>query len=149
MSTRRVRGIEGALIDHAPMRITSLDADDPREHRLNVAGPMALIVAKLHKVSDRATEGARQRPRDAHDIYRLLREIDPDVFVAGYARLAAADVSRPVTDEAVAALARLFSTPQSPGAAQVAEAVEGLVEEPRDLAVRSAILAGQLLRAIA
>jgi hypothetical protein len=110
---------------------------------------MALLVAKLHKVSDRGAEGARQRPHDAHDVYRLLREIDLDVFVAGYARLAAADVSRPVTEEAVAALARLFSNPRSPGAAQVAEAVEGLVEEPQDLAARCAILADQLLRAIA
>lgn len=63
MSTRRVRGIEGALVDHAPMTTTALDADDHREHRLQVAGPMALLVAKLHKVSDREAEGARQRPR--------------------------------------------------------------------------------------
>lgn len=148
MSTRRVRGIEGALVDHAPMTITALDPDDHREHQLHVAGPMALLVAKLHKVSDREAEGARQRPRDAHDVYRLLREVDLNVFVAGYARLAAADVSRPVTEEAVAALDRLFSAPESPGAAQVAEAVDGLVEEPRDLAVRCAVLAGQLLQAI-
>lgn len=148
MSTRRVRGIEGALVDHAPMTIAALDVDDDREHQLNVAGPMALLVAKLHKVADREAEGARQRPRDAHDVYRLLREVDLDVFVAGYARLDAADVSRPVTQEAVTALERLFSTPERPGAAQVAEAVDGLVEEPQDLAVRCAILTGQLLRAI-
>lgn len=148
MSTRRVRGIEGALVDHAPMIIPALDADDEREHQLNVAGPMALLVAKLHKVADREAEGARQRPRDAHDVYRLLREVDLDVFAAGYARLAAADVSRPVTQEAVAALDRLFSAPDSPGSAQVADAVTGLVEDPQDLAVRCAILTGQLLRAI-
>ena len=49
MSARRVRGIEGALVDHAPMIVTWLEAGDERQHEVLVAGPSALLVAKLHK----------------------------------------------------------------------------------------------------
>jgi len=37
----------------------------------------------LHKVAERITQLTRQRPRDGHDFYRLLREIDRVIFVAG------------------------------------------------------------------
>ena len=51
---RRVRGLEGALIEHSVMRLNALDADDRREFEIRVAGPSALLVAKLHKLADRS-----------------------------------------------------------------------------------------------
>lgn len=41
------------MVDHAPKRITALDTTDSRSFTIEVAGPAALLVAKLHKLGDR------------------------------------------------------------------------------------------------
>ena len=43
---RRAHGLEGALVDRAMYTVTALDSADGRQHRLGVAGPGALLVAK-------------------------------------------------------------------------------------------------------
>jgi hypothetical protein len=53
---RRARGLEGALVDYDVHALRSLTADDPRAFELRVAGPSALLVAKLHKIADRNQE---------------------------------------------------------------------------------------------
>lgn len=53
---RRARGLEGALVDREPLLLKSLTADDGRTFSIQVAGPSALLVAKLHKISDRSEE---------------------------------------------------------------------------------------------
>lgn len=45
---RRAAGLEAAMVDHHPMRVAALAADDNRVHTVNVASPAALLVAKLH-----------------------------------------------------------------------------------------------------
>ncbi len=59
---RRVRGLEGALIDHSIVRLTALDASDPRAFDTRVAGPSALLVAKLHKLADPEPGNRGQAP---------------------------------------------------------------------------------------
>ena len=49
-AARRALGLEGALVDREPHTIASLDPDDPRTVTMNVAGPGALLVAKLQKL---------------------------------------------------------------------------------------------------
>ena len=61
---RRVRGLEGALIDHSVIRLNALDVNDRREFELRVAGPSALFVAKLHKLADRSQEREAKRLKD-------------------------------------------------------------------------------------
>lgn len=51
-ATRRVNGLEGAVIDRAPMMIAALEPSDTRTIEMNVAGPAALLVAKLHKLGE-------------------------------------------------------------------------------------------------
>ena len=46
-------GLAPALIDNSPHLITALDASDPRSHEIRLAGPAALLVAKIIKISDR------------------------------------------------------------------------------------------------
>ena len=70
-SARRAAGLEAAIIDHSPMSVESLD-DDGRSAVINVAGPAALLVAKLHKLGERVDTPDRLNDKDAHDIYRLL-----------------------------------------------------------------------------
>jgi hypothetical protein len=69
------------------------------------------------------------------------------VFVAGYTRLIGCR-RQPVTQEAFAYLDTHFPTPTAAGAAQVAAAVDGLVEVPGEVARSCAILASQVLAAL-
>lgn len=75
-ATRRTAGLEAAVVDHAPMTITALDPADTRQATINVAGPAALLVAKLHKLVERRHDPGRLLDKDAHDIYRLLVATD-------------------------------------------------------------------------
>ena len=49
-AARQVRGLEGALV-----------AEDDRAYEINVAGPAALLVAKVHKLLDRIDAGDNRR----------------------------------------------------------------------------------------
>ena len=87
-SMRRARGIEATLIDNSKMLIGALDrAADGREFEVSVAGPAALLVAKLHKIHDRLEIPSRQDNKDARDVYRLLRAVETEVFVEAISRL--------------------------------------------------------------
>lgn len=63
---RIVKGIEGAVVDVEVMRVAALEADDSRGYELHVAGPAALLVAKVHKIDDRK-DTDRQNDKDALD----------------------------------------------------------------------------------
>ncbi len=52
-ATRRAVGLEGAIVDNEIRRIEALDPVDPRAFDIRVAGPAALLVSKLHKISER------------------------------------------------------------------------------------------------
>jgi hypothetical protein len=74
---RRARGLEGALVDYDSRRLEALDPDDRRSFEIRVASPSALLVAKLHKLAERAQEPAakRAKDKDALDVLRILRAI--------------------------------------------------------------------------
>jgi len=150
MSARPVFGIEGALVDHAPMTIKALTPDDQRSREISVAGPAALLVAKAHKLAERMGQPPqRRRPRDAHDVFRLLREVEPDVFAAGFARMRSSDLTAQVAAEGLRLFDDLFREADRAGAQQAAETVAPLVEDPRVVAVRCAALAREVLAAAA
>jgi hypothetical protein len=96
-STRRARGLEAAMVDHPLMTITALDPADRRSYEAHVAGPAALIVAKLHKIGERENTPTRLVNKDAHDLYRILRAVSTDELVAAFERLLNDDVSRHAT----------------------------------------------------
>lgn len=65
-ATRRAVGLEAAVVDHAPMRVAALALDDDRHCTIEVAGPAALLVAKLHKLGETGespTPGGQGRAR--------------------------------------------------------------------------------------
>ncbi len=73
-AARQVRGLEGALVSRSAMEIGGLSTEDHRFFNLQVAGPAALLVAKIHKLVYRANEqgSPRLNNKDAFDAYRLL-----------------------------------------------------------------------------
>jgi hypothetical protein len=132
-SARQVRGLEGVLVDNDICIIGAL-SNDSRSFELRVAGPAALIVAKVHKISERLAS-RRSRDKDALDIYRLLRAFDPDELGTRFARLYAAAVSAEPTKVAVAEFKALFGSPRAAGTDMVVRATSGL--EPEDEVRRS------------
>ena len=53
MIVRKAIGLEGAILDHDLMEVAALDGSDPRRFTVRVAGPAALVVAKVYKLRDR------------------------------------------------------------------------------------------------
>lgn len=143
-SARQVRGLEGALVDHDVMTLGSLD-DDPRSFDLRVAGPAALIVAKVHKIAERVDTG-RSRDKDALDVYRLLRALEPRELGVRFARLREAPVSMEPTERAVTEFMSLFGSSRAPGVDMIVSATSGL--EPEDEVRRSAVALAEDLMAV-
>ena len=114
-AARRAKGLEGALVDRERMKIASLDPGVERTVAMLVAGPAALLVAKVHKIAERTGTGDRVSDKDALDALRLLQAIDTATFGAGLARLSDHEVSAVVAAEAVSQLAPLFGTPEAVG----------------------------------
>jgi hypothetical protein len=108
-ATRRAVGLEAAVVDHAEMEIRSLSAEDPRVLSAQVAGPAALLVAKLHKLGERQANPTRLVDKDAHDIYRLLVAIPTSHLAAALHRLSNDDLAGPVTTKGLTYLADLFA----------------------------------------
>jgi hypothetical protein len=77
-SARKSEGLEGALVDHSPIRISAIDPTDDRVLIVNVAGEASLLVAKLHKLGDRLEKPERLAAKDAGDVYRLFDIVAPD-----------------------------------------------------------------------
>ena len=127
-AARRATGLEGALVDRERMEITSLDPGVERSVAMLVAGPAALLVAKVHKIAERTGTGDRVSDKDALDVLRLLQAIDMATFAAGVAQLANHELSATVTAEAVSQLAPLFGSPDSVGATMAARAARADAE---------------------
>ena len=146
---RRVRGLEGALIDHSVMRLNALDEDDRREFEVRVAGPSALLVAKLHKLADRSGQGdaKRVKDKDALDVLRLLRAIPVERLAQGLGQLGDSTLAGDVTHEAIEHLQALFGATSSPGTVMVVRATERL-EDPSVMAASCAALTDDLIRSL-
>lgn len=55
-SMRKSYGLEAALVSNKSMKIVAFDSSDIREFHAMVAGPAALLVAKLHKLHEQTNE---------------------------------------------------------------------------------------------
>jgi hypothetical protein len=144
--SRKVSGLEPALFDCHAMRVNALDPRDDRHIEVAVAGPTALLIAKLHKLAERL-EHREVRPdrliaKDAIDVLRLLRA-DVD-HAAPLQDLYRQELAAPPTQEARAYLLRLFGTPDSPGAELAAAGLQG-VENEAVVRQSAAILAQRIL----
>ncbi len=107
---RRARGLEAALIDHSPMVVSALDSRDQRSVRVEVAGPAALLVAKLHKLHDRVTSERSTRidDKDAADVLRIMQTTEPANVADTLTALCGDPVAGEPTATALAHLDALF-----------------------------------------
>jgi hypothetical protein len=147
-ATRRVVGLEAAVVDHTPMRVDALASGDERSCMVEVAGPAALLVAKLHKLGERRNNPRRLEDKDAHDIYRLFVAVPTDRLAATMRRLRADPLAAAVTGQAAVYLREMFAAgPEALGSVMAGRAEVG-VGEPDIVAASVAALAGDLLLAL-
>lgn len=146
---RRARGLEGALVEHRSLRLGSLDPDDQRAFDIRVAGPSALLVAKLHKLAERnqEPEAKRLKDKDALDVLRILRAIPTNALAEGLERLRTDSLSGEVTQEAIAHLGTLFGSVSAAGTEMAIRATEHL-EDPVEIARSCELLTTELLNAL-
>lgn len=142
--------MEAAVIDHAPHRLTSLSAGDPRVFDIRLAGPAALLVAKLHKLNERSQErtAKRLKDKDALDVLRILRAIPAELLKEMLNRLQHDDLAGTVTHEALEHLQTLFGSRAALGTQMAVRATERL-EDPEMLAASCEALATDLLQDLA
>ena len=145
-AARKVRGLEGALVSHSPKRIDSLTPSDPRSAVIEVAGPAALLVAKIHKISERTDHTTRSLSldKDAFDIYRLIRTVDAPDLADEVQRLLENEISGKVTAQALSEFREFFGDANAYGTEQIVRHVEGL-EDPDFIAASSVSLSQELL----
>ena len=147
-SARRARGIEATLVDYDIQEICALDAQDGRRISAKVAGPAALLVAKIHKITERLARPTRLNDKDAHDAYRILRSIDTQELVDRFVRLMRDEISRETTVEALRSLEVNFASGADAIGSFMAGRAESGVGDPQQVALSTAILAEDLLQAL-
>jgi hypothetical protein len=145
---RRAVGLEAAVIDHAETEIRSLSPHDERFFTANVAGPAALMVAKLHKIGDRVGDASRSNDKDAHDVYRLLVAVRTEVLADSIMMLRSHPLSAGVTNEAMDLLRRLFAQGPSALGSHMAGRAERGIGDPDIVAASSSVLADDLCRVV-
>jgi len=120
---RKAKGLEAALVDKSVMKVEALDGIDPRSFEVSIAGPGALLVAKMHKIGERIGQDGRVKDKDGLDVLRLLRAIPADVMSARLKMLAGDKLAGPVTKEAIDIFERHFRKPEGEGAQMAARAL--------------------------
>lgn len=125
-AARRATGLEATVVDNAAMEIRSLSEDDGRSVKARVAGPASLLVAKMHKIGERAVRNPdRLVAKDAHDVYRILVAIETEELATRLSWLLADELAGDVTTQAMHYLRDLFAD----GPTAVGSSLAGLAEE--------------------
>jgi hypothetical protein len=137
MAARKALGLEGAVIDNDPMDVAALDNQDLRSFVVRVAGPPALMVAKLHKLHDRLNAGRADRiaDKDAADVYRIMQAVPVGTFIARFRPLLVDLKAEAVSTAAVELLGELFGARASQGVQMAVEALRVAIPAERVEAV--------------
>ena len=144
LSARAVVGLEGVVVDHDRIAITAFEERDVRSIEVRVAGPASLIVAKVHKISERLGTG-RLKDKDALDVLRVLRGTTSEDLAERFTRLQADNRSAAVTEQALQLLPTLFGRVGATGVDMTIRATEGLAD-PAEISASCELLTQDLLR---
>lgn len=133
MSARKALGLEGSMVDRDLIEVEALDGSDHRRFVVDVAGPAALVVAKVYKLRDRLADGRADRiaNKDAADVYRLMLSVPVGDFMARFWRLLADETAEPVAREAVDLMVQLFGAPRAEGVRMASDALRLAVPTER------------------
>ena len=125
--------------------------DAERSCFLKVAGPAALLLSKVHKIGERLEDGDARRqeqlPKDAFDIYRLLRAIDTAELASEFALLRSHEISSRVTSGTLSTFKSLFGSRSDMGTSLLVRSV-GTLKDSAFIIESSVALSRDLLEAI-
>ena len=134
------------IVDADVMKLAALEEDDARTIDVRVAGPAALVVAKVHKIDDRK-DSDRQSDKDALDVLRLLRGTETDDLVTRYAKLLGDKRSEEAARRGRELLEAQFARRQNVGV-QMAIRSAGALGDAEEIAVLFEALVGDFLAAL-
>ena len=121
---RKAAGIEGCVVDMNSEVLSAFDPADERSLTARIAGPAALMVAKLTKIQERAEQPPhRLVPKDALDLHRLLIARSAEELADRFALLLEDEASEDATMRALASMARQFAHADASGPTLVARAI--------------------------
>lgn len=143
---RKARGLEAAVVDRTNLSVGAFEPGDLRCFEIAVAGPAALLVAKLHKLAERG-EGERVRDKDALDVLRLLRRVATERLAERLTALRADPMAGEVTEAAIGCLRTMFGDHRALGSQMAARAAAPF-EDPETIAASCAALTRDLLAAL-
>ena len=131
----RAVGLEAAVVDRSPLDIRSLDPTDDRIISVHVAGPVALLLAKLHKIGERVAN-ATARPdrviaKDGTDAYRLMLHLRAAEAEIRLQSLGSDPIAGATTHRGVEYLKALFPAPNSAGTRLAVAGLEADVPQSR------------------
>lgn len=129
-AARKSVGVEGALVDHDRLLLTSFETEDPRRIHVNIAGPAALLVAKAHKLGERLATPQRLMAKDAGDVFRLFEATPLGELVRVMRTLLTDERSADASVSSLAFIRELFATPRAPGTQLAVQALGVAVDEP-------------------
>jgi hypothetical protein len=141
---RRAKGLEGALVDRDRMTIAALDPNDDRSVSMLVAGPAALLVAKTHKIAERAGDTSRIRDKDALDVLRILQTTSTSELSRRLELMKRDGVSTDVAEEAMAQLGPLFGSLDAIGV-EMAVRAAGPEADPQTIAASLTLLVVEII----
>ncbi|MEU7524757.1 hypothetical protein AB0A74_03410 [Saccharothrix sp. NPDC042600] len=144
---RRTQGLEAAIVDNDSRRIAALAEEDTRSFDVRVAGPAALLVSKVVKISERLTNPKRLKPKDGLDVLRLLRVADPVALAATLDGLLLNGLSADATRLAVHALREHGTHPDGPIPSLAADAEAGF-EDPDVIKASTVALVEEVLESM-
>jgi hypothetical protein len=144
---RKARGLEAALVDKTVMILGSFESSDLRKCEIYVAGPAALLVAKLHKLHERVADD-RAEGKDALDLLRILRAISTAKLADSIKGLLKDSTSEAITREALRYLEELFGRAGAEGS-RLAAAAAAPLEDQATISRSCEALALDLLTALA
>jgi hypothetical protein len=150
MSARRTRGLEASLEDRERKIIQALEVSDIRTFEIWVAGPAALLVAKVIKLTERfdVNDPDRVPQKDALDLFRLMQVIPTAELAQRLNRLLQSEVAAPTTTGAIQALARDFARSDAKAPKLAAQASGLPISERGVLAESFALLVRDLLEVL-
>jgi hypothetical protein len=134
------------LVDRDQFTVMALDPADQRRFALLVAGPAALLTAKIYKLLDRVDSFDRRSDKDALDVYRLLRATATGDLANRIRTLLTNPLSAAVAETAVGQLPQLFGGVNATGTRMAVSAAVPL-ENEATLAASLVALTEDLLKA--
>ena len=133
MIARKAIGLEGSILDHDLMEVAALDGTDSRQFTIRVAGPAALIVAKVYKLRDRLADGKLDRiaDKDAAAVYRLMLAVPLREFLHRLRPVMDDETAGPVCREAIELMEQLFGSRGADGVRMARDALRIAVPSER------------------